>query len=49
MIVLDIKLPYILDKTASDLSKVATPLALAILGGSFEFKSILPYCSSFRI
>ena len=40
MIVLDIKLPYILDKTASDLSKVATPLALAILGGSFEFKSI---------
>ena len=40
MIVLGIKLPYVLDKAANDLSKVATPLALAILGGSFEFKSI---------
>lgn len=40
MLILDWELPYVIEKTVSDLSKVGTPLALAILGGSFEFKSI---------
>lgn len=40
MLILNWKLPYVIEKTVSDLSKVGTPLALAILGGSFEFKSI---------
>lgn len=35
-----IKLPGVVDKTVCDLTKVATPLALIILGGSFEFKTI---------
>ncbi|MBN1044056.1 AEC family transporter [Clostridium botulinum] len=37
---LGIKFPKFIDKTLLDLSRVATPLALVILGGSFEFNSI---------
>lgn len=37
MLLTEIKFPKFLDKTLLDLSKVATPLALVILGGSFEF------------
>jgi predicted permease len=35
-----IKLPHVFEKTLGDLAKVATPLALVILGGSFNFKSV---------
>lgn len=37
---LHIKIPLVLEKTISDLSKVTTPLALVILGGSFTFSSM---------
>lgn len=37
---LGIKLPGIIEKTISDLSKIATPLALVILGGSINFSKI---------
>lgn len=40
MLLSGIKFPNFLDKTLLDLSKVATPLALVILGGSFEFTAI---------
>lgn len=40
MTALGIKLPGVVNKTVCDLAKVATPLALIILGGSFEFKTI---------
>jgi len=40
MTALGIKLPGVVDKTVCDIAKVATPLALIILGGSFEFKTI---------
>lgn len=40
MLLTGIKFPKFLDKTLLDLSKVATPLALVILGGSFEFTAI---------
>lgn len=40
MLLTEIKFPKFLDKTLLDLSKVATPLALVILGGSFEFTAI---------
>jgi predicted permease len=42
-ILLGIKLPYILQKSVDDLSKVATPLALVILGASFKFDRIKKY------
>lgn len=35
-----IELPDFLDKTASDLAAIATPLALMILGASFEFRAV---------
>lgn len=39
-LLLHIKIPLVLEKTISDLSKVTTPLALVILGGSFTFSSM---------
>ena len=39
MLITGIKFPSVLDKTLFDLSKVATPLALAILGASFKFSA----------
>lgn len=36
----NIKLPYFLEKSINDISKIATPLALVILGGSFEVNKI---------
>ncbi|RDY24385.1 AEC family transporter [Romboutsia maritimum] len=39
-IYLGIKLPYVIEKTVSDISKVATPLSLILLGGSFEFSEV---------
>ncbi|MEF9839585.1 MAG: AEC family transporter [Lachnospiraceae bacterium] len=35
-----IKLPILIEKTVTDISKIATPLALIILGGSFAFKNL---------
>lgn len=35
-----VELPDFLDKTASDLAAIATPLALMILGASFEFRAV---------
>lgn len=38
-----IKMPLLLENTVSDIAKVATPLALMILGGSFQFSGALTY------
>ncbi|WP_294406452.1 AEC family transporter [uncultured Clostridium sp.] len=40
MLTLHIKLPLFLEKTISDMSKIATPLALIVLGGSFKIEKI---------
>lgn len=40
MNIIGIKLPEVADNTIYDLAKVATPLALVILGGSFDFNTI---------
>lgn len=37
---LQIKLPVAIEKTASDIAKSATPLAIMALGGSFSFSSV---------
>ncbi|MEF9946432.1 MAG: AEC family transporter [Lachnospiraceae bacterium] len=37
-----IRLPLILEQTVRDISKIATPLALIILGGSFTFSRLQP-------
>ena len=39
-LLLHIKIPLVLEKMISDLSKVTTPLALVSLGGSFTFSSM---------
>lgn len=36
-----LRLPALLEKTVSDVSKVATPLSLIVLGGSFTFRGAL--------
>lgn len=38
-----IKLPMLIESTVSDIAKVATPLALMILGGSFRFGNLGKY------
>lgn len=38
-----LKLPYVLDKTVTDISKIATPLSLVVLGAKFTFSSIKGY------
>lgn len=40
LLFLGIKLPHFLEMSINDISKIATPLALIILGGSFEFSGI---------
>lgn len=40
LLFLNIRLPYFIEKSINDISKIATPLALIILGGSFEFSKI---------
>lgn len=37
---LNIELPYAIEKTVVDIGKVATPLALIALGGGFEFSKV---------
>lgn len=39
-LILRVSLPTFLEKTLTDLSRVATPLALVVLGGSFQFSRI---------
>lgn len=41
--VLKLKLPVVLEKTVSDISKIASPLAIVVLGASFTFSSIKGY------
>ncbi|MDX5727583.1 AEC family transporter, partial [Clostridioides difficile] len=40
MLILNINIPTFLHKTIGDISKIATPLSLIILGGSFSFSAI---------
>ena len=40
LLFLGIKLPHFLETSINDISKIATPLALIILGGSFQFSGI---------
>lgn len=42
-ILTNLRLPVLIEHTVTDISKVATPLALIVLGGSFQFKSIGKY------
>lgn len=42
LLALGVKMPSTIEKTLSDLSKMATPLALVILGAEFDFKSVKP-------
>ena len=35
-----LRLPFVLEKAVGDISKIATPLAIVAIGGSFTFKSI---------
>lgn len=41
--VLKIKLPYVIEKSVKDISSVATPLAIVVLGSVFEFSDIKGY------
>ena len=38
-----IKLPTFLEKSVNDISKIATPLSLILLGGSFSFGNVQSY------
>ena len=40
MVLLSIKLPFALEKTIGDLSRLATPLSLMVLGASFKFSTV---------
>lgn len=42
-LLLNIKLPSSIEKTISDISKIATPLSLILLGASFKFNEIRKY------
>lgn len=42
-ILLNIMLPTFIEKSVSDISKLATPLSLILLGGSFSFSDIKEY------
>lgn len=46
---LHIDLPYILDKSVSDLGKIATPLSLVALGGTFTFEKVRKYLKQLTI
>lgn len=39
-LILEIKLPIAIEKSVSDISKIATPLSLILLGGSFAFTDV---------
>ena len=40
---LDIKLPFLVEKSVKDISSIATPLSIIILGAGFEFSDIKGY------
>lgn len=40
---LHISLPYAVSKTVTDLARIATPLSLVVLGGSFTFRKLRGY------
>jgi len=42
-ILFKLKLPTFLEKSVSDVSKIATPLSLILLGGSFSFSNVGSY------
>lgn len=42
-LILDIKLPGVVETAVSDLSGIATPLAMVVLGASFTFSSVKGY------
>lgn len=42
-LLLDIKLPHIVEQSVKDISSVATPLAIIVLGAVFEFSDIKGY------
>ena len=42
-LLLKIKIPTAIEKTISDVSKIATPLSLILLGASFKFDNIKKY------
>lgn len=42
-LLLNIKLPSSIEKTISDISKIATPLSLILLGASFKFNELRKY------
>lgn len=48
-VILGIKIPLLLEQTVSDIALVATPLALIILGGSFQFRGAMKYKRVLRI
>ncbi|MEF9865890.1 MAG: AEC family transporter [Oscillospiraceae bacterium] len=39
-VILGVRIPTLLEKTVGDIGKIATPLALIVLGGSFAFSNI---------
>lgn len=41
-VLIGIQLPTVVEQTVRDISKIATPLALIILGGSFTFSCLRP-------
>ncbi len=43
MALFNLRFPVLVEKTVVDMSRVATPLALAVLGGSFTFTSLKGY------
>ena len=46
---LGITLPYAVEKTVTDLGKIATPLSLLALGGSFTFRKVRGYLKQLSI
>ncbi len=45
----DIKLPYVIEKSVSDIASIATPLAIIALGAGFEFSGIKGYAKEISI
>ncbi len=46
---LDIKLPFVIEKSVSDVASIATPLAIIALGAGFEFSGIRGYAKEISI
>ncbi len=48
-LLLGIKLPDVVEKSVSDVAKIATPLAIITLGASFKFKSVKGYIKEITV